>query len=219
MPFTKVSVLIPTRGRAERLRRMMSSYICTSNLLTSELVFRADEDDQETLALLDSTPWEVCVGPKLDGYRSIPAFLEEMVRIARGDVLMVGNDDMIFETFGWDEKVLAEANKYPDGLFDIGLETLNTEHFPFSIISRLAHEKLGFVYDPRLFWGDIFLRDVMAGFGRAVLLPGVKVTHDWAGYTPDAVFREADGYKTSVGTTEYWEKHHAIVRETVERLS
>src|SRR5256885_8254065 len=124
MTFTKISVLVPTRGRPDRLRRMIASYNETSNLLLSELVFRADEDDYGTLAFLDSTVWNVHIGPKLDGYRSMPTYLDDLARLAVGDVLMVGNDDMLFETLGWDQLVLNKANEYPDGLFDIGVQTL-----------------------------------------------------------------------------------------------
>ncbi len=221
MVFTKVSVLVPTRKRVERLERMIRSFELTTTG-RSELIFRIDEDDHESAEYLKSVPWRlkraVYRGPRYQGYKSTPQFLLDMVPLADGDVLMVGNDDMIFETPAWDEYVLKAANNYPDGLFDIGVETLNTSHYPFSIISKRVVEILGFVYDPRIFWGDIFLRDVMAAFGRTVLLPQVRVTHDWAGYKPDATFGEAQNEKISIGTAEYWQYNAKVVGEAVSKL-
>jgi hypothetical protein len=188
----------------------------------SELIFRIDNDDLETREYLQSLPWRlkggVFRGSRHDGYRSTPQFLLDMLSLAGGDVLMVGNDDMIFETPGWDKVVLAAANNFPDGLFNIGVQTMNESHYPFSIVSRKAVDTLGFMYDPRIFWGDIFLRDVMAAFNGNLLLVGVKITHDWAGHRPDATFEEANALKMSIGTPEYWERHGVVVGEAVRKL-
>lgn len=217
--FTKISVLVPTRQRPERLRTMIASYEQTA-AGCSELVFRIDNDDQESHDLLmRHYTHRLVMGPRYDGYRSTPQFLQDALYQATGDVVMVGNDDMLFETPGWDRLILDEANKYADGLFDIGVETMNASHFPFSIVSRKAVDALGFVYDPRIFWGDIFLRDVMAHFGRAVLLPTVCITHDWAGNRPDAVFDAAQELKTTVGTPEYWAQHRVFVQEAIDKLA
>lgn len=218
MSFTQISVLVPTRGRIGRLETMIGSFERTIRVRSSEIVFRIDDDDQETSQYLARWRWPVVVGPRYDGYRSTPRYLDEAYAYAHGDVLMVGNDDMIFKTTGWDLTVLEAANQYPDGLFDLGVQTLNTDHFPFSIISRTVVEILGFIYDPRIFWGDIFLRDVMDAFGRAVKLPTVHVEHDWAGYKPDSVFAAAEALKTTIGTSTYWEMHREVVKEAVAKL-
>lgn len=221
--FTKVSVLVPTRGRVQRLRTLMESYdATTADDGYSELVFRVDDDDVETQRfLLDQEGSHVVrIGPRYDGYRSMPTFFNEMAACANGDVLMCGNDDMVFRTMDWDERILHAANQYPDGLFDLGVVTLNETHYPFSIVSRRVIERLGFLWDPRIFWGDIFLRDVMARFGRTKMLPDVIVDHDWAGYRPDRVFAETRGSKSVIeGSATYWSHVHApAVAEAVEKL-
>jgi hypothetical protein len=213
--FTKISVLVPTRKRLARLRTLVTSFERTTDG-AAELVFRADEDDPETLRFLFDQ--HVVIGPRRRGYADLPVFFNEMLRAATGDVLLCGNDDMVFQTAGWPSLVLAEANRHPDGVFDIGVTTHNETHFPFSIVSRKATERLGFLWDPRIFWGDIFLRDVMAAFGRSVMLPSVAIDHDWAGHDPDDVFRESD--KNILGRDPtYWAGTHAqAVREAVDRL-
>jgi hypothetical protein len=221
MTFTKISVLVPTRGRVERLKKMIASFDRTT-AGRAELIFRIDQDDVETREYLQTVPWRlkrgVFRGSRLEGYKSTPQFLMDMLPLSEGDVVMVGNDDMVFETEAWDKIIIRAANNFPDGLFNLGVTTLNTSHYPFSIISRHVTKTLGFMYDPRIFWGDIFLRDTLAAFDRTVLLPEVHITHDWAGYKPDKTFAEADHFKTTVGTTEYWQRHGEVVREAVQKL-
>lgn len=191
----------------------------------AELVFRIDYDDQETADFLKGIPWRlkggVFRGPRHEGYRSTPRFLQDALTLSSGDVIMVGNDDMLFETEAWDKLILRAANNFPDGIFNFGVETLNTAHYPFSIVSRHVVDVLGHVYDPRIFWGDIYLRDVIAHFGRTVLLPEVRITHDWAGFKPDMTFAVANDLKTGVETNgpAYWENHRKVVNEAIHKLA
>jgi hypothetical protein len=213
--FTKVSVLVPTRHRVERLRTLISSFYATT-CEQADLVFRVDEDDLETIQFLLGR--KVVIGPRYQGYQSMPLFYNELFAAATGDVLLCGNDDMVFRTASWPSIILEAANKYPDGLFDIGVLTHNETHYPFSIVSRKAAERMGFLWDPTIFWGDIFLRDVMAAFGRCVMLPEVVIEHDWAGNKPDQVFRESDKNITLRDRT-YWTGTHArAVNNAIEVL-
>jgi hypothetical protein len=181
-----------------------------------EILFRADEDDRVTWSLLDNLDVDnVTVGPRLEGYRSLPTFFQELFQQSHGDLIMCGNDDMVFRTREWASRVLQRANDFPDGVFNLGVSTFNEGNFPFSIISRKVVETLGFIHDPRIFWGDIFLRDVMSAFGRAILLPDVRVDHNWVGHHPDQTFREADQGNLPSG---YWEQHEAAIRDAVEKL-
>lgn len=222
----KVSVLIPTRGRPERLRAMLASYerMTAGYEHLSEIVLRADDDDQATLALLPylrTLPYIrlVIVGSRLNGYGSMASFFNEMTRVADGDLLMLGNDDMVFRTLGWAARILAKADEFPDGIFNIGVHTFNEGHFPFSIVSKRAVRKIGFLWDPRLFWGDVFLRDVMGALGRCVMLPEVEVEHDWAGHSPDSTFLEANQQDIFRRDPSYWERTHALaVAEAVRKL-
>lgn len=216
--FTKVSVLVPTRQRVERLRTLLTSYERTA-VGASELIFRADDDDRETRNfLLDYGRHRVIVGRREQGYKSMPLFFNELLAASTGDVLMCGNDDMVFKTPSWDRWILDAANQFPDGVFDIGVMTHNEAHFPFSVVSRRATDAIGFLWDPRIFWGDIFLRDTMAAFGRCVMLPSVEIEHDWAGNRPDQVFREADKDITRSDPTYWMGTHARAVNDAVHKL-
>jgi hypothetical protein len=216
--YTKVSVLVPTRKRPERLLTLLMSYAQTvTNPDNAELVFRVDDDDTDTIESLNG--WNVHVGPRLDGYASMPTFFNEAAAAATGDVLMCGNDDMVFKTVGWADQILQAANAYPDGLFDIGVKTHNHTHYPFSTVSKRAVDALGFIWDPRIFWGDMYLRDAMAAFGRCVPLHQVQIDHDWAGWNPDAVYEEGLKPKRRGERADYWATVHApAVADAVERL-
>ena len=216
--FTKISVLIPTRKRLGRLTTLLQSFHDTSIDGHAELVFRIDSDDVESQQFLVGYP--KVVGPRGGGYADMPKFYNEMTRIADGNVLMCGNDDMIFRTKGWAERLLEVANQYPDGLFDLGVNTHNPTHFPFSCVSRSVVEQLGFIWDPRIFWGDMYLRDVMAWFGRTIMVHDVKIDHDWAGRKPDQTYYETLSPKAKVeGSRTYWAGPHAeAVRDAVSKL-
>ena len=218
MTFSKVSVLVPTRGRIEQLARLVASYRATVGPDMAELVFRIDDDDAESNAFLAPLPWTVLVGPRREGYRSLPVFFEEMRQAATGDLLLCGNDDMEFLTPDWPALVLATANQYPDGIFNLAVGTLNAGNVPFSIVSRAAVDTIGYLQDARLYWGDVYLRDVMAAFGRVIPLPEVRIAHHWMGHTPDAVFHEAHQDLHGAWTAEYYARHQQAVQDAVTKL-
>src|SRR5687768_4640555 len=104
----KVSVLIPTRHRVERLRTLIDSYEVTTDDDDCELVFRVDDDDVQTRDFLSKTQHTVVIGPRHQGYGSMPLFFNEAADRAHGYLLMCGNDDMVFCTFDW-PCILSEA--------------------------------------------------------------------------------------------------------------
>lgn len=239
MTFKTLSLLVPTRGQVARLSHMWRSYVETVGDGTNiELVFRIDDDDAETAAWMRGTATTVeaypdrasafevmrtqrqalrrtvVSGKQHDGYISLPRFFNEMARHATGDLLMCGNDDMTFLTPEWPALLLQAANRFPDGIFDIGCYTYPASAFPFSVVSRRAVETLGFLNDERLVYSDIFLRDVMARFGRAVIAPEVVILHiGQANHDANAV-----KWHLHTNAVEYWERHHRAVDEAVARL-
>lgn len=222
--MAKLTVLIPTRGRVHRLETLIASFEQTAVSGDAELLFRVDDDDAETKEFLIDRAQCLVVGPRHQGYKSMPKFFNELAADARGDVLMCGNDDMVFKTEGWASILLQKASEYPDGLFDLGVDTLNAQAFPFSTVSRKMVDALGFIWDPRVFWGDIYLRDVMAYFGRNIYVHEVKIEHAWAGFSPDKTYLEQlePGEHTkdiSRRDPTYWfVTHRKAVDEAVAKL-
>jgi hypothetical protein len=127
---------------------------------------------------------------------------------------MCGNDDMVFMSEGWVTRFLATANAYPDGLFDIGGWTFPAGSFPWSVVSRDFVRRLGFLNDERLLYSDIFLRDVCAAFGRAIMVPEVSILH------VGSAAKDANVAKWHLHTIAdaYWALHARCVGEAVARL-
>jgi len=224
--YHKVSVLVPTRKRVASLQRMIASYELNTPPSQAEMIFRIDEDDLETqMFLLNNGAYETIVGPRGEGYKSIPQYFAEMLARASGTLILCGNDDMEFQTPRWTEHVFALAERYPDGLFAIGVETFNAQNFPFTIVSKKMVDRMGSLYDDRLLFHDVYLRDVAASFGRALRLPSVTIAHHWAGFAPDEVRKEAAGvqgetvYAPDGGWKDsYTRLHVQAVRERVKIL-
>ena len=183
MIFQTISMLLPTRGRVKQLDRTVKSIRRKADHASRiEIIFRCDVDDLETQSYLSSNAETFIVGPREKGYASLPKFMNQCAALSTGDILVMINDDAIVETKGWDSKVIQCANRFPDGLFNIGVNTgLNDNLFPFSIVSRVFRDALGYVNDERLLFSDIFLFDVLESFGRTIRLPEVKFNHHWAG--------------------------------------
>jgi len=218
--FHRVSVLVPTRGRVERLKILLDSWEATvTDPASAELIFRIDEDDPDSWIFLQKFPHRVLIGPRLQGYRSLPQFFEQLRLKANGDLLLTGNDDMAFRTVDWPQKVCDVANQYPDGVFCLGVEVNNAKNYPFAIVSRKATEAIGYLHDSRLFWGDVFLRDVYAKFGRAIRFDTVRIDHDWMGHVKDQTFLDAKQHEGRNWDDRYWQLHNACVLDAVIKLS
>ena len=228
MSFSKISVLVPTRKRINYLKDMLSSYKETvKNSDQSELIFRCDNDDIESIYFLSSKNCRIIIGQRLEGYKSLPVFFNEMSKIAGGDLLICGNDDMLFKTNNWPQLIIDEANKYPDGIFNIGVSTgLNDDKFPFSIVSKKLVDAMGLINDPRLLFSDIFLLDVAKYFNRAVKFNGVSFFHNWAGHRDDITRQEANQHEFNEVFADnkgnwseiYRKRHEEVVKETIDRI-
>lgn len=216
--YAKISVLVPTRHRPSQLKTLIASFLETTTPGLAELCFRIDDDDAVSAALLAGRG-TVVVGPRLRGYRSIGEFFNELFEASTGDVILLGNDDMVFRTPGWAERVLAAAAQYPDGLFDFGVETHNAVNFPFTIVSRTAVQTVGCIAPAGINWVDIYWRDMMTQFGRAIRLPGVIIDHEWMGWTPDAVWTDGNQADPALWSPDYWNGTHApAVSSGADRL-
>jgi hypothetical protein len=226
--FQSISVLVPTRRRPEALSRLLASFAATvGDSSQAELIFRCDSDDPESIELVRQSGNLLIVGPRHDGYRSLPVFFNQMAAVTRGDVLMCCNDDAEFQTPGWPALILAEANNYPDGIFNIGVHVgLNDDKFPFSVVSRRMIDAMGCLNDPRLLFSDVFLLDVARAFNRAVRLDTVTVSHQWAGHQADETRLEANRHEFALvfkdvegnWTDAYRDLHTSVVAEAVARI-
>lgn len=103
------SVLIPSRGNPKGLRSAIKSVFDTASSDQVEVLVRCDSDDLVTLSHLVSYNQELkfrtVVGPRMDGYSSMGAYLTELASIAHGDWITMLDDDCTFEGMHWDTKL------------------------------------------------------------------------------------------------------------------
>lgn len=219
-----ISILIPSRGRVKFLDRTIKSIWDTSSSKGAvEILLRVDEDDKETINYLNNlkhlSSIQVVIGSRKEGYKSLPYFFNEIAKVAKGNPLMCCNDDVIFETKDWDKIIEEVAGYYYDGIFNIGVNTrLNREIFVFSVISKQWVEIVGYINDTRLFYSDVFLKDVSDALGRSIYLPDVIIEHDWKRTDVEIDYKCGIIKKTGEWTEEYKKIHNKVVFEVVRKL-
>lgn len=184
----RVAVVAAVRDRVDLVRSMLASLLATADEPDRvEVVLRCDVDDQPMIAALCELGQRFIVGPREKGYASLPAFANEAARLTTAPVVIVVNDDAEFVTQGWDTKIVQAADAYPDGMFVFGVETANAENFVFPCVGRRWIHRFGGIFDERVIYADVWIRDVFYPFGRAIRLPDVVIAHHWQGLSPDQV--------------------------------
>ena len=105
-----VSVLLPSRGRVEMLKKTLANIAesCGDFHSQAEVLVRLDDDDADSLAARESlhaacapVRLRVLVGSRGEGYYSFHNFVNELSAAARGDFLLLFNDDARFVSHGW----------------------------------------------------------------------------------------------------------------------
>jgi glycosyltransferase involved in cell wall biosynthesis len=141
---TKISVLVPTRGRAEMLGKSIGSLMDKASSFNLEILVRVDEDDTESKEAkfeISDPIIQVVTGPR-HGYRQLQKYYNELAEKATGDWLMLWSDDAIMETEGWDEKI----HQHGGGLRVLKPEMVNSptpELNLFPVVSRKLYDLLG----------------------------------------------------------------------------
>ncbi len=168
-----ISLLMPTRGRPALAQRFMESVAnLTRHRDRVEIIVYVDEDDTGSHAL-DCPAVSVTriIGPRttMGGYNSA------CYAKARGDIIILVNDDTVIRTQRWDEKVIALDASFADKIYLAYGNDLFKKHnvCTFPILSRRTCELLvepypkayrGAFIDYHLF--DIFKRLQHCGFDR-----------------------------------------------------
>jgi len=214
-----LSVLVPLRERITLFDHMIQTLVSTAAEPSGvEIIVRCDEDDEVTQTYLRhrAITWraQVCesafvVGPRYRGYATLGTFINEAARLSRADLLLVVNDDVEFQTPGWDARLVSVAQRYPDGIFDLAVDTvLNNANCVFPCQSRRQMQLLGCFYDERVIYPDIWLRDVLQPFDRVIRVPEVVIQHCWKGQSPDQ-----QGAAKIAGTAEHQKLYARCVEE------
>ncbi len=104
-----ISFLLPTRKRLAMLKQFVNSVLETAdNPKDIEFICYVDEDDHSYDDWDTPTQVVITKGPRRN--LSQCYLWEEAI----GPIYVMGGDDVVFHTRGWDTKVLAEFEKVPD---------------------------------------------------------------------------------------------------------
>ena len=215
-----LSLIVPTRGRPRPLRRVLRSLAATTARPSRvEVVLVVDADDGAAQALRGPGV-RVVVGPP---GRRMGELNRAGAAAARGEWLMLLNDDVVARSRSWDDAVLAAAARFPDriGLVHVN-DTLVRDHLcVFPVVSRRYVELAGGICPPdyRRYRIDDHIDDVFTRLGgRTVYLPDVVFEHRNAVVHPTAgrVY-EADPAVLAEDAPRF-EAHHPARLALVRRL-
>lgn len=186
----KISILTPTRNRPNNCERFIKSiYNTCANRNSVELLFYVDDDDPalDTYLSLDKH----CQTEYSDFYRiqfikgepkSVSISWNDLASKCFGDVLIMGNDDLVYATDGWDYLLEQELKKFDkDNVYVAWMEDgINGEaHCAFPIVSREWYECLG-RFTPGCFhfgYNDTWIFDVGKMLDRTHFMPHIKAEH------------------------------------------
>jgi hypothetical protein len=117
-----ITVLLPTRGRTEVLKRSLESLISKANdPSTIELLLGIDEDDEGVKEYIQSE-----IAPMLRekavecranvfkplGYENLHVYVNTLAANATGDWLFFWNDDGVMVTDGWDDVIRSYTGQF-----------------------------------------------------------------------------------------------------------
>lgn len=179
------SIFLPTRGRPFLAKRLLESVLETaSDIAGVEIVLYLDGDDPESLAI-------ACSGIEIKTLvrppgASMGGIFKECMAASAGRYILLMNDDAVFRTFGWDRRLSAAFNRYPDRVALVYCNDLDQgASVPtFPCVSRAACALMGGVcpesfknlhIESHLF--DIFNELKKNGHNRTVYLKDVIIEH------------------------------------------
>jgi glycosyl transferase family 2 len=142
--MTEISLLLPTRARPDLVNRLFDSVVRTTTFGEHlEIVVFLDADDETSADIL--WPGLKCETLRGPSGQTMGNMLRACYRASSGRYLMLLNDDVVFRTSGWDERVIAAFRKFSDDVALVYGSDLDQEQsrptLPF--VSRMVSELIG----------------------------------------------------------------------------
>jgi glycosyltransferase involved in cell wall biosynthesis len=178
----EISVLLPTRGRTDMLKRSLLSLLDLAHDPTEiEIMLAFDNDDKESL--------EWCrqyVFPELEdrgvdatvieftplGYLRLHEYLNALAGLANGQWLMFWNDDAVMQTKDWDQHITEHNGKF----LCLRMPTHNEHPYAiFPIVPRDWYYLLGHLSNHQLTDATISQISYIVGIMQNI---DVEVLHD-----------------------------------------
>ena len=184
-----ISILTPSRNRPQRLDTFVRSIYETADKPERiEILNYIDNDDpaineykkyEDTYVseLYELLNFRNLYGPPI----SVSKSWNEIAKMSLGDILIMGNDDLIYRTKYWDTTLENELRKYPDNVYCAWFEDKinGPKHCAFPIISRTWYDTVGY-FAPGVFnfgYNDTWVFDIAKKVGRTHFIKDVVVEH------------------------------------------
>lgn len=117
-----ISVLLPTRGRAEALMSSIQSlYALAEDFSSIEVLFGVDNDDVVGMEnmLNNVCPWieQNSINHKIlifepQGYNNLHTYVNGLAEHSQGSWLFFWNDDAVMKTAGWDSRIRERTGEF-----------------------------------------------------------------------------------------------------------
>lgn len=138
--MVEISVLLPTRGRFQRLHRAIGSlYESALDTARIEVLLRTDDDQPHAATFFETPRFIELRGPRW-GYGAMDRYYNELAAAAQGRLLFVWNDDTEMLTPKWDELLLTVTE--PRVQF-IRRDVCQTADDTFPVVDRRIYESVG----------------------------------------------------------------------------
>lgn len=219
----KISLLLPSRERSKKFKRMLESIISTcGNISRIELLVLLDTDDKEKILyeniLLDKKYSNLNYKIYLNNLSSHAKRNNFLARNSVGEILFPINDDIIFVSKNWDKEIdneFSKVNNEPYCLWvDSGQKYLYL-HSDFPIVNKEWYKILGYIGSEYFnFWYlDTWICDLCHRSKKFLISKKIKIYQ----YSANTIKEEVDNTHLKNIKDDIPFKDKIIWNETVEQ--
>jgi glycosyl transferase/beta-hydroxylase protein BlmF len=147
-----------------------------------ELLFYVDDDDPKIDEYKSRFPRDNHYSTvTYDKPRPVGCSWNVIAEKCTGDVMIMGNDDLVYKTQGWDIHLENRVSKFDDEIYLAWFnDKINQHrHCAFPIVSRKWYDTLGY-FTPGIFeflYNDTWLYDIGRRVDRCAYMPHVVAQH------------------------------------------
>lgn len=176
----KISILTPTRGRPDLFERFYKSVL--DNVTNHEVIVYGLVDENDTTKDSYTEQFNVRIYTRPEGTVSLGwNYLANRASIDSTDIMIMGNDDVVYRTHGWDKILVDKVTQYPDQIYCAWFEDLinGPTHCAFPIVSAKWYNILGY-FAPTCFnfgYNDTWVFDIAQRVGRTLFISEVVAEH------------------------------------------
>jgi hypothetical protein len=191
--------ICPSRGRPDRIKTMLDSYISTKSDFTDMYIY-LDNDDPE-LSKYDFKEYDVKVEIG-ERQHLVPIYNHAWKVNNDYSYYFVANDDLVFRTKNWDkmliDTIIEKGNGWGIAYGDDLHGNVEAGLPDFSVMSANIVNTMGCIYPDRFLrlWCDFYYRDLGNSVGKLFCNKDVIIEHIRV-HNPD---EDLDEYKSTVTT-------------------